>query len=128
MAVPRTLKPSTNPTGWITAAAAAYAAITMIWNAATGRGVIDPSIIVAAVTAAAAVLTRQAVTPITDPRDGNGHPLIPAPPPPPPVACLAPAEPPWATELRAKLGDIIAAEITPIDLTEPPTPRKPPPT
>ena len=53
----------------------------MIWNAAHGHGVIDPQVIVAALAAAAFLYARFKVTPVADPRDGNGQPLkaVPAP-------------------------------------------------
>ena len=66
----RTITPSLNPAGLTSAGLAVYAAIVMITNAYNGHGVI------AAVGAVAALLTRQAVTPVKDPRDGNGTPLL----------------------------------------------------
>ena len=72
----RTITPSLNPAGLTSAGLAVYAAIVMITNAYNGHGVIDPPVIVAAVGAVAALLTRQAVTPVKDPRDGNGTPLL----------------------------------------------------
>src|SRR6266498_1764173 len=72
----RLLSPSLNPAGLTSAGLAVYAAVVMILNAYHGHGVIDPPVIVAAVGAVAALLTRQAVTPVRDPRDGNGTPLL----------------------------------------------------
>jgi len=65
-----------NPAGLTSAGLAVYAAVVMILNAYHGHGVIDPPVIVAAVGAVAALLTRQVVTPVADPRDGNGMPLL----------------------------------------------------
>lgn len=76
----RTLSVSANPAGLASAAAALYAAAVMIWHVCHGEGVIDPQVIVAAVAAAAALYTRFKVTPVADPRDGNGRPLAPAAP------------------------------------------------
>ncbi|HXJ27552.1 MAG TPA: hypothetical protein VNH17_17695 [Streptosporangiaceae bacterium] len=82
----RALNPATNATGIGAAIAALYAAAVMGWNAAHGNGVIDPQVIVAAASAAAFLYTRFRVTPVADPRDGNGAPLAPAPPPVAPPA------------------------------------------
>jgi hypothetical protein len=87
----RALSPSTNATGIGAAIAAIYAAAVMIWNATHGHGVIDPQVIVAAVGAVAFLYARFKVTPVADPKDGAGRPLVPAipsrggiiPPPPP---------------------------------------------
>lgn len=72
----RLTSPSLNPTGLMAAAGAVYAAVVMITNAYHHKGVIDPQVIVAAVGAVAALLTRQVVTPVADPRDGNGDALV----------------------------------------------------
>jgi len=74
--VKRALSPTLNPTGLMAAAGAVYAAAVMIWNATHHHGVINPAVIVAAVGAVAALLTRQVVTPVADPRDGNGDSLV----------------------------------------------------
>jgi hypothetical protein len=71
----RALTPSLNPTGLGSAAAAVYAAVAMIWNATHHLGVIDPQVIVAALAAAAFLYSRFKVTPVADPKDGNGQPL-----------------------------------------------------
>jgi hypothetical protein len=71
----RALTPTLNPTGLGSAAAAIYAAIVMVWNATHHQGVIDPQVIVAALAAAAFLYTRFKVTPVKDPKDGNGQPL-----------------------------------------------------
>lgn len=78
MDVKRALSPLTNPAGLTAAGMAVYAAAVMIANAARGHGVIDVPVIVAAVSAVAALWTRQQVTPVTDPRDASGRPLLPA--------------------------------------------------
>jgi hypothetical protein len=85
--LPRSLNPATNPAGWLAAAGTVYAAVVMIDNALSHRGVIDTSVIVAAVGAVAALFTRQAVTPVSDPRNASGVPLAPvaAPPVTPPA-------------------------------------------
>jgi len=72
----RALSPSLNPAGLTSAGLAVYAAVVMITNAVHHHGVIDPPVIVAAIGAVAALLTRQAVTPVADPKDGNGNPLL----------------------------------------------------
>ncbi len=74
----RALAPSTNATGLGAAAAAIYAAVVMVWHAAHHAGVIDPQVLVAAIGAAAFVYARFRVTPVSDPRDGNGQPLVTA--------------------------------------------------
>jgi hypothetical protein len=78
--VKRALSPATNATGLGAAIAAVYAAVIMIWHAAHHQGVIDPQVLVAALGAAAFLYTRMQVTPVKDPRDGNGKPLAPAVP------------------------------------------------
>jgi hypothetical protein len=78
--VKRALAPSLNPTGLGSAAAAIYAAVVMIWNATHHQGVIDPQVVIAALSAAAFLYARFKVTPVADPKDGNGQPLQPAAP------------------------------------------------
>jgi hypothetical protein len=80
----RALSPSTNATGLGSAAAAIYAVVVMIVNATHHHGVIDPQVIVAALAAGAFLYSRMKVTPVADPKDGNGVPLVAGPPPPPP--------------------------------------------
>ncbi len=77
MTVPRVLSPVTNPTGLLASAGIIYAAAVMIVNAVNGHGVIDPSVIIAAIAAVGALLARQVVTPVADPRNGAGTPLAP---------------------------------------------------
>lgn len=72
----RLVSPSLNPAGMMAAAGAVYAAVVMCLNACHHKGIIDPQVIVAAVGAVAALLTRQVVTPVADPRDGNGDALL----------------------------------------------------
>lgn len=85
----RALTPSLNPTGLGSAAAAIYAAVVMILNATHHHGVIDPQVVIAALAAAGFLYSRFKVTPVADPKDGNGQPmgivttvreLAPAPP------------------------------------------------
>lgn len=71
----RILSPATNPAGLTSLAAALYALGFGIWNVAHHRGAIDPQVIVAALSAVAALFTRQVVTPVADPHDGAGSPL-----------------------------------------------------
>jgi hypothetical protein len=80
-AVKRALTPATNPTGIGSAVAAIYAAAVMAWNATHHHGVIDPQVVIAAITAAAFLYSRMKVTPVADPKDGSGQPLIAAAPP-----------------------------------------------
>ena len=77
--VPRALNITTNPAGWMAAAGAVYAAAVMLYNAIQGHGVIDTGVVIAAVGAVGALLTRQVVTPVADPKNGAGVPLFPAP-------------------------------------------------
>lgn len=72
----RALSPSLNPTGIGAAIAAVYAAVVMIWNATHHHGVIDPQVIIGAAAAIWLVYTRFVVTPVKDPKDGDGHPLV----------------------------------------------------
>lgn len=71
----RALSPSTNAPGLMAAVSAIYAAVVMILHVVHGQGVIDPQVIVSALAAAAALYTRFVVTPVADPKDGNGAPL-----------------------------------------------------
>ena len=93
-ALKRALAPSTNATGLSSAAAAIYAAVVMILNAVNHRGVIDPQVIIAAVAAAAFLYSRMKVTPVADPKDGNGQPLVAAAVVPPQKTLSPPAAPP----------------------------------
>ena len=77
----RALSPHLNPAGYMAAIGAVYAVAIMIWNAYRHHGIIDPQVVVAALAAVAALLTRQVVTPVGDPKDGNGKPLVSPPGP-----------------------------------------------
>ena len=79
MTAKRVLSPATNATGLGSAAAAIYAAVVMIWNVSHHQAAIDPQVIIAAIGAAAFLYTRFKVTPVADPRDGNGQALVAAP-------------------------------------------------
>lgn len=81
--VSRLVNPVTNPAGYLAAAGAVYAAAVMIYNAMHHHGVIDTAVIVAAIGAVGALFTRTLVTPVKDPKDGNGQPLLPVAPPAP---------------------------------------------
>jgi hypothetical protein len=76
----RALSPSTNAAGLSSAGLAVYAAVVMIYNAASHHGVISVPVIIAAVAAVAAWYTRTKVTPVADPKDGNKTPLVAAGP------------------------------------------------
>ncbi|HEX8006586.1 MAG TPA: hypothetical protein VF482_09190, partial [Trebonia sp.] len=65
-AMKRLLSPVTNPAGLTSAGMAVYAAVVMAWNASHGHGVLSVPVIVAAVSAVAALYTRQKVTPVAD--------------------------------------------------------------
>ena len=75
----RALSPMTNPAGLSAAGLALYAAVVMIYNATHNHGVIDVPVVIAAISAVAALYTRQKVTPVADPKDGNGNPLVTIP-------------------------------------------------
>jgi hypothetical protein len=77
--LPRTLNPLTNPNGYIAAVGAIVAAVVMITNALHHHGILDPAVVVSAVGAVAALFGRQVTTPIADPKDALGRPLVPAP-------------------------------------------------
>lgn len=65
----------------------------MIWNAAHGHGVIDPQVVIASLGAAAFLYARFKVTPVADPKDGNGQPLVAAATVPAEKTLLPPAAP-----------------------------------
>jgi hypothetical protein len=83
----RILSPVTNSAGLSAAALAVYAAAVMIYNAVHHHGVVDVPVIVAAIAAVSALYTRQKVTPVADPKDGNGQPMIP-------ISAMAAIKPP----------------------------------
>ena len=86
----RALAPATNPTGIGSSLAAIYAAVVMIWNATHHHAVIDPQVIIAAAGAAAFLYARFKVTPLADPKDGNGQPLVAAVAAPPQKTLIQP--------------------------------------
>lgn len=91
----RALSLNTNPTGILGAAAALYAAAVMLYNYANHHGVIDPEVIIAAISAAAFLYTRFKVTPTADPKNGAGEPLVTATVGPPlPSSYVTPPAPP----------------------------------
>ncbi len=94
-ALKRALAPATNPTGIGSSAAAIYAAVVMILNAAHHHAVIDPQVVIAALAAAAFLYSRMKVTPVADPKDGNGQPLVAAHTAPPQKTLI---QPPGAAE------------------------------
>jgi hypothetical protein len=105
MEIPRLASPATNPNGYLAAVGAVLAAVVMIYNAVNHRGPVDATVIVSGAGALLALLSRQYVTPVSDPRDGNGNSLAAVPAP------LAPV-------LRTAAGlkstsDLHAAEDTP---------------
>jgi hypothetical protein len=121
---PRGLNITTNPAGWLATAGAVYAAAVMIYNAVNHHGVIDTNALVAAVGAVGALLTRQVVTPVSDPKNGAGVPLVPvvvvaAPTPQPvmPPIVVAPA-PGTGTQPMAPLAPVTdiqpVAPVTPV--------------
>ena len=89
----RLLSPATNLTGLISAGGVVWTAAVMIWNVTHHEAVFDPQEAVAAVTAVLAFAARQTVTPVSDPKDGNGKSLVPAPLLPPAAPVTPPAAP-----------------------------------
>lgn len=75
----RLVNPATNPAGYMAAAGAVLAAVIVIVNAVNHHGLIDTTVITAAVGAVAALLTRQVVTPVKDPKAADGTQLLKAP-------------------------------------------------
>ena len=97
----RALTPALNPTGIGAALAALYALVQAVWNATHHHAAIDPQVVLGALGAAAFFYARFKVTPVGDPRDGNGQPLKAAPvllPPLPPLAHLPVLVEPTAAE------------------------------
>jgi hypothetical protein len=76
--VNRLLAPSLNPAGLSGTIAALYAAGLMISHVISHQAAFSLPVTVAAVSAVLSFLTRQAVTPVADPKDGAGRPLVPA--------------------------------------------------
>jgi len=77
--LPDLLNLKLNPTGYLAASGAVYAAAAMVYNAHYHHGVLSTPVLLAAIGAVAGVLLHTQVTPVAAPRDGNGNPLIPAP-------------------------------------------------
>jgi hypothetical protein len=89
MDIKRLLTPSLNPTGLTASAGVLYLIVQSILNYRAHSAIIDPQVVIAAIGTVLALLTRQVVTPVKDPRDGNGaqlgqvaHTLDPLPGPP----------------------------------------------
>ena len=89
--LPALLNLKLNPTGYMAAAGAIYAAAAMLYNVAHHHGVISVPVIVAALAAFWSLYTRTAVTPVALPRDGNGNRLVPVSPAPEPAPPAPPA-------------------------------------
>ena len=77
----RILSPSLNPTGLGASVAAVYAAVIMVWHVAHHTGVIDPQVLIGGAAAIWLFYTRFVVTPVADPKDGDGHLLVHVVPP-----------------------------------------------
>ena len=73
----RLLRPDTNPTGWHAAVMAVAAVIIAVASAKVQGGsiTVSSSALMAAVSAVFALVSHQLVTPVKDPRDGNGQSL-----------------------------------------------------
>jgi hypothetical protein len=79
MKLPRWLNPNTNPAGWSALLGLAYAT----WQAITAAQAQGPLtwkqagyIAAGVLWAAVSAYVRSHVTPVADPRDGNGNPLL----------------------------------------------------
>ena len=79
------------------------------------------SFIVYAISAVAALYTRQKVTPVADPKDGNGQPLAPVPPPTAGVTVNVTAGNP------GDVGKAVVKAIADYGKNAPPGPAMPPP-
>jgi hypothetical protein len=93
----RLLSVNTNATGYITAAGAVYAAADMIYNVVSHHAVFNASVAVAGVAALMVFFARQTVTPVADPKDLSGHPLVVAVPAEPPAAAATTTPPQGAS-------------------------------
>ena len=85
MDIPRFVSPLTNPNAYIAAAGAIVAVVTMTENIVHNHGPFDATVIVSAIGAVGALAARQLVTPVLDPKDASGTPLVPVPQPPAPA-------------------------------------------
>ena len=74
----RLLHPALNPTGLMAAAGVIYAGTSMIYNVVNHHGAWSTPVFIALVGAVSSLLARQVVTPVADPVDGAGRPLVPA--------------------------------------------------
>jgi len=75
--VKRILNPATNLTGITSALFALWALGNGVWNVVHNhQAAVDPQVIVAALGAVGFLVTRFTVTPVADPRDGSGKPLL----------------------------------------------------
>jgi len=79
--LPRMVNPLTNPNGYLAAAGAVLGVAVMVDNAVHHHGVIDTTVVISMLGAVGALFARQYVTPVRDPKDGNGAALAPALPP-----------------------------------------------
>ena len=75
----RLLNPTRNPAGWVALASAACAVTFGILNARGHHTAVSPAVIAWALSAFGSALTRQLVTPVADPCDGNGSKLVSQP-------------------------------------------------
>jgi hypothetical protein len=80
--VSRALSPQTNPTGLASAAGALYVIVQWAWTETGHKGTASPVVVALAFTIVS-LITRYYVTPVADPRDPLGRPLVPLPPPKP---------------------------------------------
>ena len=107
----RVLYPHLDPAGLMAAAGTVYGAAVMIVNASHHHGVISVPVVVAAVAAVAALLTRQVVTPVADPKDGNGNALVPVPPV---IPYEGPVSDAYVTALKAALAKPEPPAVPPV--------------
>jgi len=86
--VPRVLHPATNPAGYTATAGTVYAGVVMVWNSADHHGSFSAPVFVALLAAVASLFTRFLVTPVADPKNCAGVPLVSAPPVVPPSGAV----------------------------------------
>jgi len=79
--LPRMVNPLTNPNGYLAAAGAVLGVAVMVDNAVHHHGTVNTTVIISMIGAVGALFARQYVTPVRDPKDGNGTALTPAQPP-----------------------------------------------
>lgn len=117
MEIPRLVSPATNPNGYMAAVGAVLAAAVMISNAVNHHGVIDTTVIVSAVGAVLALVSRQYVTPVSDPRDGNGNLLTAQGVLPPGAGAASPPHSPSleaaSPQLRQKIDEALRSQDPP---------------